>query len=136
MLATMSAALASMSSLTTALASESMLVAASGSASVLARQYSIRVGVGFSVESVLESLSVLATMSTSASMSLLATAIASTSATASTSTSAQKALSDTADLIRDINPLLGFYRTPKPLLARKAPIISIFLMNSCIGVRN
>lgn len=133
MLATMSA-LASMSLLTTALASESMLVAASGSASVLARQYSIRVGVGFSVESVLESLSVLATMSTSASMSLLA--IASTSATASTSTSAQKALSDTADLIRDINPLLGFYRTPKPLLARKAPIISIFLMNSCIGVRN
>ncbi|MEC0133994.1 MULTISPECIES: hypothetical protein [Paenibacillus] len=133
MLATKSAS-ASMSSLTTALASESMLVAASGSASVLARQYSIRVGVGFSVESVLESLSVLATMSTSASMSLLA--IASTSATASTSTSAQKALSDTADLIRDINPLLGFYRTPKLLLARKAPIISIFLMNSCIGVRN
>ncbi|WP_141240257.1 hypothetical protein [Paenibacillus odorifer] len=133
MLATMYTS-ASMSLLTTALASESMLVAASGSASVLARQYSIRVGVGFSVESVLESLSVLATMSTSASMSLLA--IASTSATASTSTSAQKALSDTADLIRDINPLLGFYRTPKPLLARKAPIISIFLMNSCIGVRN
>ncbi|MDH6443797.1 MULTISPECIES: hypothetical protein [Paenibacillus] len=75
---------ASMSLLTTALASVSVLATIIYvSIDVLVNDsFSIRVHVGGSVESVLISMS--------------------------TSAPAQKALSDTADLIRDINPLFGF----------------------------